>query len=154
VNETDPSGLFGNPVGVSCSGGGTAQECRAEQEEAKAITKQECSNGGDCGGIGCGTWAIDCWYPLLPIGAALCIAGCSGAAVAFAGTSVGGFLCNLFQDDSGPVASTGRAEAQDLTEQLAMQSAKSAPEDGTVLQTLKMGDSRWPASEGWSRCNR
>jgi hypothetical protein len=45
-------------------------------------------------------------------------------------------------------ASTGRTEAGNLLEQLAMKSAKSDPSAGNVLP-LTMTDPRWPASAGW-----
>ena len=150
VNGTDPSGLFGNPVGVWCSGGGTSQQCRFAQKQAKRVTGQECANGGDCGGAGCGAWAIDCWYPLAPIAFVLCIAGgCQSGAAAVAGSTLGGAACNALENDSGPVAGTGRIAAQSLTEQLAMESAQADPEAGSVLRSVVMNDSRWPAGEGW-----
>jgi RHS repeat-associated protein len=46
-------------------------------------------------------------------------------------------------------ASTGRAVALDLGEQVAMESAMSNPLAGRVLTDVVMTDSRWPASEGW-----
>jgi hypothetical protein len=45
-------------------------------------------------------------------------------------------------------ASTGRTEASNLTEQLAMESAQADPESGRLLP-ITMSDARWPASEGW-----
>ncbi len=46
------------------------------------------------------------------------------------------------------VGSTGRTEASNLTEQLAMQAAQADPAAGRVLP-ITMTDARWPASDGW-----
>ena len=45
--------------------------------------------------------------------------------------------------------STGRTEARNLTEQLAMEQVKSNPGAGTQLTNIIMNDTRWPASSGW-----
>ena len=47
--------------------------------------------------------------------------------------------------------STGRTVAKNLTEQLAMEQVKSAPEAGTILKTVVMNDAKngWFAKDGW-----
>jgi hypothetical protein len=45
-------------------------------------------------------------------------------------------------------ASTGRTEAANLSEKLAMESAQADPEAGMRL-AVTMSDSNWPASAGW-----
>lgn len=50
----------------------------------------------------------------------------------------------------GVAASTGRTEALNLAEQLAMQSVKANPMGGITL-TMPMKDPRWPASAGWEK---
>ena len=47
------------------------------------------------------------------------------------------------------LGSTGRVEATDLREQLAMQEVASHPSAGVVLKGVSMKDPRWPASAGW-----
>lgn len=49
--------------------------------------------------------------------------------------------------------STGRTEAKNLNEQLAMDEAKSNPAAGTPLP-LVMGDSRWPAADGCEKMSQ
>jgi hypothetical protein len=50
VNESDPTGLSGNPVDVYCSGGGPgdpaqqSRECAGAQQIAKQVTSEECKN--------------------------------------------------------------------------------------------------------------
>ena len=45
--------------------------------------------------------------------------------------------------------STGRNAAMNLREQLALEQAMADPTAGQVLRSLRMADTRWPASEGW-----
>ena len=45
--------------------------------------------------------------------------------------------------------STGRVNALNYKEQLAMEQVRSNPLDGAVQVNLKMNDTRWPATEGW-----
>ena len=44
---------------------------------------------------------------------------------------------------------TGRTEARNLNEQLAMQQTMSNPCDGTIVNDVKMRDPRWSMKEGW-----
>ena len=158
VNESDASGLITLPA---CGGNGPVgtspqklkQQCAAELNQAAAVSRAGCANGGGCGNSGCGTWGIGCWYPLIPIAAALCLAG-GCAAVLAAGASAASAACSVAADNpelgngGEAAASTGRADASSLIEQLAMESAQADPASGRVLP-LTMSDDRWPASEGW-----
>ena len=45
--------------------------------------------------------------------------------------------------------STGRTEANDLKEQLAMEQVKSDPLNGAKELPIELGDDRWSASDGW-----
>ena len=48
------------------------------------------------------------------------------------------------------LGSTGRTEANNLIEKLAMEQVKSDPLNGAeVLSKIKLGDSRWLSSDGW-----
>lgn len=46
------------------------------------------------------------------------------------------------------LGSTGRTAPSNLTEQLAMTEVRAAP-GGTQLPNVVMGDTRWPAADGW-----
>jgi hypothetical protein len=45
--------------------------------------------------------------------------------------------------------STGRTQANNLKEQLAMEQAQSNPTGGQQIQNIQMKDPRWPANQGW-----
>lgn len=45
--------------------------------------------------------------------------------------------------------STGRTQAKNLKEQLAMEQAQSDPAAGQQIQNIQMRDSRWPSDQGW-----
>jgi hypothetical protein len=59
-----------------------------------------------------------------------------------------GGLCAEAEAETGPFLSTGRSTARNLTEQLAMEQAKSNPADGLRL-AVSMTDARWPGWAGW-----
>lgn len=51
--------------------------------------------------------------------------------------------------------STGRTEAENLNEQLAMKQVMSNPLSGAKeLTNIKMNDSRWLSSDGWAKMER
>ena len=52
------------------------------------------------------------------------------------------------------IESTGRTIANSLCEKLAMEEVVSNPLDGATKVDLEMGDSRWPADEGWMKMQR
>ncbi len=91
VNGSDPSGLITTPA---CGGNGPVgtsqqrlkQECAGELQSLKAGIRSVCANSGGCGGSGCGTWAIHCRYPAIPLVGVLVVAGCAtgGCAAAVA----------------------------------------------------------------------
>ena len=115
MNGSDPSGQLESGEAQLCSGGGTlpagesrAQACAITEQQEKAISSQECANGGDCGSDSCGTWAIDCWYPVLPLaGLACALGGCETAGSAAGGTALGTWFLSLFGDSNGPEDSEG-----------------------------------------------
>lgn len=67
------------------------------------------------------------------------------------GAKINELLGRSLSTDSGAasIGSTGRTEAANLREKLAMDQAKSSPSGGTVLNGISMRDVRWPASRGW-----
>jgi hypothetical protein len=67
------------------------------------------------------------------------------------GASIGAFAA---ASGGGQSMSTGRAYAQSLKEQLAMEQVKSNPGAGKVLDNITMGDPRWPASDGWVKMSQ
>ena len=63
-----------------------------------------------------------------------------------------GIMGNDLRSDAGAqatIGSTGRVEATNLREQLAMQEVVSHPSAGTILKGVSMTDPRWPASAAW-----
>jgi hypothetical protein len=52
------------------------------------------------------------------------------------------------------VASTGRTEAANLTEQLAMEAVQSSDLAAGRVLPLEMTDPRWPASKGWVKMSQ
>lgn len=67
----------------------------------------------------------------------------------FAETGLAGGGLGGAEADAGSVAaSTGRTEAANLAEQLAMEAARADPAAGRILP-VEMTDARWPASAGW-----
>ena len=66
-----------------------------------------------------------------------------------------GKLDDLMNAKSLGKGSTGRMVANSLDEQLAMKEILSDPLDGAEhLRKFRMGDSRWPANEGWQKMQR
>ena len=70
-------------------------------------------------------------------------------------SSLGLLVHNNCDLPNGSKGSTGRTTPQNLTEQLAMEQAKSNPGAGTEVPLKKgMTDPRWPASDGWVKMSQ
>jgi hypothetical protein len=73
----------------------------------------------------------------------------SGDSVTLNGTSITSWLMAWAAVQTKLKMPTGRTEAANLKEQLAMEEAQSSPAAGRVLTNITMNDSRWAADEGW-----
>jgi RHS repeat-associated protein len=129
----DPSGL--GPVGSNC----TSVKCY-------------CYSGGWNTAL-CGAIAVDVVVGAVGAGSMI-LEGGAEAGVGEGTEIVDATEGEAVADEAAEAASaasrgsTGRAVPLNLTEQLAMEQAKSNPAGGTIID-LEMRDPRWPASEGW-----
>lgn len=167
IDNGDPSGLFclgdwcpsqslqfaeGEVIGAGKFAWGTAQAVANPVGFAQGIGRA-CSSGYSSEGGGL-DGALQCADNLDPFsGFVNAFSACSseqagedfgGSLAATAATLAGG----AEGDAPGSLGSTGRTTPMNITEQLAMEQAKSDPAAGTQLR-LRMTDSRWPASAGW-----
>jgi RHS repeat-associated protein len=131
LNGGDPSGLFGfsDVLGVAADVIDSLNPVRYYQEEV------------ECWQNGCSYWEA------VSHGAqGAVVLACDATGVAAVGRGLlGRGGAGLAE---GAVGSTGRSEATNLTEQLAMKEAVSDPLAGTVT-SVEMADTRWLASKGW-----
>jgi RHS repeat-associated protein len=135
VNGVDPTGLLGwGDVGNFLKG--TAESLnpiKYYEEEIECIEE------------GCSYWESVLKGSQGAVTAACDVTGFGALGKGLLGR--GGSL--IGREAAGALAgSTGRAEAANLTEQLAMQAARSNPAAGRVLE-VTMSDPQWPASAGW-----
>ena len=135
ANRIDPSGLFGldDVGGFLAESAESLNPIKYYEEEVECI-EEGCSY----------------WESVFHGAQGAVTAACDVSLVGAAGKAVlGRGAAKAAESAAGAIAgSTGRTEAKNLTEQLAMKEAMSNPAAGTKLEVV-MADSRWPSSEGW-----